>query len=208
MLCSDGLSGFVNGEDIDRTVGQNPDPTKCANKLVQLALASGSNDNITVQILRIGNAAHTRRRARKTEPGSPIAPPTSFWSNPWLLISIAVLLLAAGGAYYWFRLRPKPIPTPKPVPIVEGNRKKTTDQSEGKEHPKANPEENQKPPQAPSKPVEEKPAGKKRADPEQTTESPTKPSNKGNKVPRPPVKPASKPAAGTPADDSGDTPPQ
>lgn len=204
LLCSDGLSGFANGEDIDRTVAQNPDPTKCANKLVQLALASGSNDNITVQILRIGNAAQTRRRARKTEPGSPV-PSKSFWANPWLLISVAVLLLAAGSAYYWFRLRPKPTPPPKPVPIVEGNHKKTTEQSEDKEHPKT---ENQKPPQTPSKPAEEKPAGKKQADQEPPPTSPTKTGNKANKVPRPPIKPSSKPDAGSPADDSGDAPPQ
>lgn len=207
LLCSDGLSGFANGEDIDRTVAQTPDPTKCANKLVQLALASGSNDNITVQVLRIGNAAQTRRRARKTEPDSPVPSSTSPWANPWLLISIAVLLLAAGSAYYWFRLRPKPIPPPKPVPIVEGNHnKKTSEQSEGKEHPKTNPGENQPP--VPSKPAEEKPQGKKQTDQEQPSVNPTKPSTKGNKVPRPPVKPSAKPDAGTPADDSGDTPPQ
>ena len=92
LLCSDGLSGFANSEDIDRTVAQNPDPTKCANKLVQLALASGSNDNITVQVLRVGNAAQTRRRARKTDPGGQPVPATSFWAKPWLLISLAVVL--------------------------------------------------------------------------------------------------------------------
>ena len=98
VICSDGLSGFANAGDIDRTIADNPDPTRCANKLVQLALASGSNDNITVQVLRVGNAAQTRRRARKTDPGGVMAPGTSFWSNPWLLIALAILLMAAGGA--------------------------------------------------------------------------------------------------------------
>jgi serine/threonine protein phosphatase PrpC len=131
LLCSDGLSGFANAEDIDRTVAQNPDPTKCADKLVQLALASGSNDNITVQILRIGNAAQTRRRARKTDPASVIAPTTSLWSNPWLWMTVAGLLLAAGLAYYWYRLRPAPTPAPKP-PVID-NHKKPTDKTGGRD---------------------------------------------------------------------------
>jgi hypothetical protein len=205
LLCSDGLSGFVNAEDIDRTVAQNTDPTKCANRLVQLALASGSNDNITVQVLRIGNAAQTRRRARKTEPGSAVIASTPFWRNPWLLIAVAVVLLAAGGAYYWFRLRPIPTPTPKPK-VIE-NRKNTTEQPEGKEHSKSTSGENEKPPQSPSKPAESKPEGKKGTDQEPPPDSQKpKPGNNGKTVPKPPVKPPSKPAAGTSTDDSGDAP--
>ncbi len=115
VLCSDGLSGFANAEDIDRTLAQNPNPTKCANKLVQLALASGSNDNITVQVLCIGDAS--RRRARKTEPGGKPAAVPPLWRRPWILISVTVLLIA-GGVIYWLRKPPAPIPIPTPDPEV------------------------------------------------------------------------------------------
>jgi len=204
LLCSDGLSGFANAEDIDRTVAQNPDPTKCADKLVQLALASGSNDNITVQILRIGNAAQTRRRARKTDPASVIAPTTSLWSNPWLWMTVAGLLLAAGLAYYWYRFSPAPTPPPKPA-VIE-NHKKPADKTEGKDHPKNNSGEEEKP-QTPAKSTEGKPDAKKPVEQEPPPDGPKpKPANKEKTVPKPPAKPASKPPAGTSPDDSGDAP--
>ncbi len=116
ILCSDGLSGFANADEIDRTIAENPDPTKCANKLVHLALASGSNDNITVQVLRIGNAAQTRRRARKTEPGGK-AMIRPLGRSPWILISVVVLLIAA-GAIYWLHRPPGPTPVPTPDPAI------------------------------------------------------------------------------------------
>ena len=203
LLCSDGLSGFANAEDIDRTVAQNPDPTKCANKLVQLALASGSNDNITVQILRVGNAAQTRRRARKTDPGSAMAPAPTIWSNPWLLITLAVVLLTSGFTYYWYRLRPVPTPTPKPQ-VIE-NHKRATDKPESKDHPKNTPSEEEKP-QTPARPAEGKPPVKKPAAQEPPANT-QKPKNNGKTVLKPPAKPASKPSAGTSTNDSG-APPQ
>jgi serine/threonine protein phosphatase PrpC len=206
LLCSDGLSGFANAEDIDRTIAQNPDPTKCANRLVQLALNSGSNDNITVQVLRVGNAAQSRRRSRKTDPGTVIVPATpSFWSNPWLLISVAVILIAAGLGYYWFRTRPTP-PSPKTNPQIIDNHKKT-DKLEGKEPSKKNSGEEEKPPQAPNKPGEAKPESKKPVEQELPSDSQKpKPPSGGKTVPKPPAKPTSKPPAGTSTDDSGDAP--
>jgi serine/threonine protein phosphatase PrpC len=113
ILCSDGLSGFASAEDIDRTIAQNPDPSKCASKLVQLALASGSNDNITVQVLRIGNAS---RRARKTEPGASVMPARSRWGL-WASLCIVIALIGA-GVVYWLRKPPTPIPVAAPDPAI------------------------------------------------------------------------------------------
>ena len=116
VLCSDGLSGFAVATDIDRTIAENPDPSKCASRLFQLALASGSNDNITVQVLRVGNAAQTRRRARKTEPGTSAMPAQSPWRT-WLVLFV-VLTVVAGGVIYWLRKPPGPIPVPAPDPAI------------------------------------------------------------------------------------------
>jgi protein phosphatase len=48
MLCSDGLSDYVDEEAIARTLGAEPDLSQCANQLVQLALAAGAPDNVSV----------------------------------------------------------------------------------------------------------------------------------------------------------------
>lgn len=47
LLCSDGLSGMVSLETIERTMVENEDVTACAERLVQLALRAGGSDNIT-----------------------------------------------------------------------------------------------------------------------------------------------------------------
>ncbi|WP_282948630.1 Stp1/IreP family PP2C-type Ser/Thr phosphatase [Cellulomonas endometrii] len=50
LLCSDGLSGFVSGETIARTLHELPDVDTCAERLVQLALRAGGGDNVTVVV--------------------------------------------------------------------------------------------------------------------------------------------------------------
>jgi len=50
LLCSDGLSGFVSGETIARTLYELADVDTCAERLVQLALRAGGGDNVTVVV--------------------------------------------------------------------------------------------------------------------------------------------------------------
>jgi protein phosphatase len=50
LLCSDGLSGFVSGDTIARTLYEVPDVDACAERLVQLALRAGGGDNVTVLV--------------------------------------------------------------------------------------------------------------------------------------------------------------
>jgi protein phosphatase len=47
VLSSDGLTGVVEDETIRKEVYKHDDPQKCADRLVQLALESGSKDNVT-----------------------------------------------------------------------------------------------------------------------------------------------------------------
>jgi serine/threonine protein phosphatase PrpC len=111
LLCSDGLSGFATADEIARTIRENPDPSGCAQQLVQLALASGSNDNITVQFLRIGNTvARAPRRDRETVIDRPIPaiPPAKAARKPlaqyqWLAALAAVVLI---GGIVWYRWHP------------------------------------------------------------------------------------------------------
>ena len=54
VLCSDGLSGLVKPEQIARAVTEEANPELSAERLVELANASGGPDNITVVIARFG----------------------------------------------------------------------------------------------------------------------------------------------------------
>ena len=48
LLCSDGLSGYVSHDTIERTLRETADPGTCADRLIQYALKAGGPDNITV----------------------------------------------------------------------------------------------------------------------------------------------------------------
>jgi protein phosphatase len=47
LLCSDGLSGVVSAATLQRTLVEEPDPDRCADLLIELALRGGGPDNIT-----------------------------------------------------------------------------------------------------------------------------------------------------------------
>ena len=53
MLCSDGLSGVVEEHRIASALRETPEPQACATSLMERALASGSDDNVTVMVIRI-----------------------------------------------------------------------------------------------------------------------------------------------------------
>lgn len=50
LLCSDGLSDYVDDDTIERTITSRDDPEECARALVDLALAAGAPDNVTVVV--------------------------------------------------------------------------------------------------------------------------------------------------------------
>ncbi len=53
LLCSDGLSGMVTDEEIERMVRTSLNPQEACQQLVQAANASGGTDNITVIIVQV-----------------------------------------------------------------------------------------------------------------------------------------------------------
>src|SRR5271165_1457024 len=54
LLCSDGLSGFVEDRQIRQTLQRQSNIQRVPEALVKLALKSGSDDNITLQFARFG----------------------------------------------------------------------------------------------------------------------------------------------------------
>jgi serine/threonine protein phosphatase PrpC len=55
LLCSDGLSGVVADAQLLSFVKEQPDPQQCADGLGQLALDSGSRDNVSCIVIAVSN---------------------------------------------------------------------------------------------------------------------------------------------------------
>ena len=53
LLCSDGLSGLVENEQLRAAVLANPTPQAACARLVEMANRAGGHDNISVIIIRL-----------------------------------------------------------------------------------------------------------------------------------------------------------
>jgi PPM family protein phosphatase len=56
MICSDGLSGMVRGEDIRGTLVEQEDPVEACTKLIASANEAGGHDNVTVVVVKFGGS--------------------------------------------------------------------------------------------------------------------------------------------------------
>jgi len=75
MLCCDGLTRMVTEPEIAGTLQAETDPTRAAEKLIELANERGGVDNITVIVVRVGSESRgwfswLRRGARKKAAGN------------------------------------------------------------------------------------------------------------------------------------------
>jgi protein phosphatase len=57
LLCSDGLHGLMTADEIRDVLDAEPDVTRAAARLVELALDRGAPDNVTVVLVRETRAA-------------------------------------------------------------------------------------------------------------------------------------------------------
>jgi protein phosphatase len=55
LLCSDGLTRMITEPEIAGTLQAEPDPTKAAERLIDLANEQGGADNITAIVVRVGD---------------------------------------------------------------------------------------------------------------------------------------------------------
>jgi serine/threonine protein phosphatase PrpC len=53
LLCSDGLSGYASDAEINAVMNSEDDPQRQADKLTELALKKGGEDNVTVQVVQV-----------------------------------------------------------------------------------------------------------------------------------------------------------
>lgn len=56
LLCSDGLNAVLNDETIERVLRETPDRGSCVDALVELTLAGGSPDNVTIVVVDVETA--------------------------------------------------------------------------------------------------------------------------------------------------------
>ncbi|MEN3331207.1 MAG: family protein phosphatase [Blastocatellia bacterium] len=67
LLCSDGLCGYVDDPAIEQVIGRYRDAQQITDALIDLALAAGGEDNVTVQFLQCGER---KRRAMSGPAGT------------------------------------------------------------------------------------------------------------------------------------------
>ncbi len=60
LLCTDGLSGMVDDSLLESTLAQTRNPQKCADALVDEALAAGGYDNVTAVVVDVAAGAEKR----------------------------------------------------------------------------------------------------------------------------------------------------
>jgi PPM family protein phosphatase len=105
LLCTDGLTGMVSEEEIERTLQRAPDPQEAADQLVAAANDGGGLDNITVVVLDIEVGAEEQQAldsetpaARAEAAGVEEPDEASGGRVPrWAIVTgVVVLLLVAG----------------------------------------------------------------------------------------------------------------
>ena len=94
LLCSDGLSGMVDDDLLESTLVRISNPQKCANALVEEALAAGGHDNVTAIVVDVAAGSTEKRVAKERRRGR-------AWAVVAVLGLIAVLVAAVvgGNAY-------------------------------------------------------------------------------------------------------------
>jgi protein phosphatase len=109
MLCSDGLSGYVEDGPIEDRLRRNEEPQKAADALAELALEAGGYDNISIWVVRASAAPPEPVRSSAPTPVEQPSAPDSGKARPprkkrggrWL--AAALLLGVAAGAWFGWR---------------------------------------------------------------------------------------------------------
>jgi len=103
LLCSDGLSNYLDGREMWRIVHNCRSLPAAARSMVELALSRGGADNITVALVAVGTPLYTSSRPKSPCPGSTLLP--AHLRRRWLIAALTTLLvfLVAALVFVWTR---------------------------------------------------------------------------------------------------------
>lgn len=65
LLCSDGLSGYVDDQEIEAAIDDSLTPQKNVDRLINMALQKGGEDNVTIQFVQYGKKPIVHRKTYK-----------------------------------------------------------------------------------------------------------------------------------------------
>lgn len=107
LICSDGLSGMISDSTIKDVLVQNYTLEFKGEKLVDLALNAGGNDNITLELVMISNSPHQNSTFRSYNPKNNGTPPDNKRGSFVLLgiVTAFVLILCSLLLVYFYILR-------------------------------------------------------------------------------------------------------
>ncbi len=107
LICSDGLSGMISDSTIKDVLVQNYTLEFKGEKLVDLALNAGGNDNITLELVMISNSPHQNSTFRSYNPKNNGTPPGNKRGSFVLLgiVTAFVLILCSLLLVYFYILR-------------------------------------------------------------------------------------------------------
>lgn len=146
LLCTDGLSGYVGDEQIAETIQRYSGAQEVSAALIDLALAAGGEDNVTVQYILFASTEEQIRVAakgkkRRTTPAT--VDKASVGRGDRYSFSISVMLLAAAVVFgvllgwflgrgswqrgtIWRNEKTQPLSSPSPSPNQPENKATAT----------------------------------------------------------------------------------
>ena len=65
LLCSDGLSGYADDQEIEAAMDDSLTPQENVDRLINMALQKGGGDNVTIQFIRFGKRSKVHRNDYK-----------------------------------------------------------------------------------------------------------------------------------------------
>ena len=124
LICSDGMSGMMEEEDILEVLAGTTDVNVSGKVLVDLAKSGGGTDNITVQIVRFTGVGNREAVFDAKNKGISLSTSQNVEKNPkrlwpWLVIAVSVVMIICAGLLLFPGSSQKETTSPKePAPPV------------------------------------------------------------------------------------------
>jgi hypothetical protein len=91
LLCSDGLSGYADDQEIEAAMDDSLTPQENVDRLINMALQIGGEDNVTVQLIQFGKRSKVHRKNFKGLLKS-------------ILMSVLIIGIVGGASYATYRI--------------------------------------------------------------------------------------------------------